>query len=320
MKKTIIISTILCCCKPYDQATKSLATGDDEVKIAINYLGDNCTDPAVKTRHVNMSDHKLDGPNGELAVEEFKKVKNDNNLALSGDKFLSNNSINRSIDDIEANCRRLILSVDADSSPTITIEKGKIPEKQADKFNKDFSEFKDFSCPDEFCTSSNIQNGKRYFAYIEPSNDDNFKAQLSYTYSGVGKNNISITLNDVKPRTNSGDIVNRCFRPLAIRRPTINALKVSGASMYGNCQQILSINLNSRDYLQSNNVRCRKGDKGVVILIGNSERVASNCAGDRVISLAVSNNDLQINSYRDQRADTPTETLTFNESGNFDDN
>ena len=323
MKKTIIISTILYCCKPYDQATKSLARAEDEVKIAINYLGENnCTDTAIRTKNTNMSSHKLDGPNGELAVEEFKEAMDKDEVVLSGDKFLATNKIERSIDAIEANCRRLILSIEADSQPTIKVTKGEIPENQLDRFNKDFSEFKPFTCQDKFCTSNEIKRGKRYFAYIKPSKENNFKAQLSYTYDSKAKNDIPITLTEVKPRTVTGTIIALCFKPLDILQATYDQTEktVSASYQKNNCKQQLVINTNTRNYLQDNNVRCLKGEKGVVILIGNGERVASDCTNDKVISLAISNSNLQINSFSRLKDTSPNTTLTFNQSGNFDAN
>ena len=323
MKKVIIILLVLCCCKPYDeQDTKSLAKPDDEVKIAINYIGDdNCTDAFIKQRNTGMNDHKLDGKNGELIVEEYKDVKNNQNLTLSGDNFLSTNNIEieRSIDAIEANCRRLILSIDADGPPTIVVTSGSIPQDQKTRFESDFSEFKPFVCEDNFCTSNGIKEGKRHFAYIETDNKSTFSAKLTYTHDSTEKNNTPITLKDVAPRTVASEIINRCFTPLAISH-TPEVDNVFGSyQAKTNCQQKLVIYTNSKDYLRTNNFRCAKGTKGLAILIGNNERIASDCTTDKFITLTLGDKALKITASEQDSGD-PETTLTFDQKGNPADN
>ena len=316
MKKIIIISTVLCCCKQYEQNTKSLETGDDEVKIAINYLGNiACTNFA--DINANMDNHKLDGRDGELAVEEFKNANKNDALSLSGDKFLEDNSIDRSIEAIEAKCRRLILSIDADSLPKITVTQGQVLQNQHASFNLDFSEFKPFTCRGDFCTSAKIQDSKRYFAYIEPDSDKTFSAELTYTYNSATKNNKSITLKNVEPRTEAGKLIKRCFTPLGIDTTTSGSLVSGSYPARPNCSQTLQIDHNSKDYLRANNVRCAKGAKGLAILIGNGERIASDCSKDKTINITSSNQRLVIKSLASDNS--PRTTLTFDQSGSYTD-
>ena len=311
MKKLVIISVVLCHCKQYEQNPKSLAEPDDEVKIAINYIGDNnCINTDIRAKNGGMSDHKLNGPNGELVVDQYKDTK----TALSGDTFLERHSIARSIDAIEAHCRRLILSIDADEQPTITINEGSIPENQQARFKKDFNEFTSFVCNNKFCTSDSIEKSKRYFAYIETGNKNKFSAKLTYTHNGTTKSDTPITLTGVKPRTVDSVIVSRCFSPLGIdASPTKNSSVSGEYQVKASCKQVLSINPNSKDYLMTNNVRCEEGEKGITILIGNSERIDSDCAKDSFITLALDDKDFKITS---DGKDEIT-TLIFDQSGNF---
>ena len=318
MKKLIIIPVVLCYCKQYEQNPKSLAGPDDEVKIAINYIGDdNCKNDDARDKSSTMNDHKLNGPDGELVVEEYKDVKKNDELVLSGDNFLSSNGIVRSIDAIETHCRRLILSIDADSLPTIKVISGSIPTNQRARFEKDFSEFKTFACQNKFCTSNEInktKSSKRYFVYIETDDKGTFSAKLTYAHSGTTKSDTSITLKDVKPRTVDSEIVSSCFAPLGITASRTQDSSVSGDYQVGlNCKQVLSINPNSKDYLKTNNVRCERGEKGITILIGNSERIDSDCAKDSFITLALDGNNLKITS---DGKDELT-TIIFDSSGNF---
>ena len=189
--RVIALFVALVACKQYESDPSSLRSPNDQAKIAVNYLGDaNCqkylkgldkndTEIAeVIEKNKGFSSHLLDGKDGELITEEYRKSKaSRNNLRFSGDRFFGDKRTEEgvlTIETIEENCRRLLLSVDANKTPTIEFTHGFVAKNQQQRFSDDFSgeQFGDLSCEGDFCKFSKINDGKRYFVYLEPSKDN----------------------------------------------------------------------------------------------------------------------------------------------------
>lgn len=132
---------------------ESVRAADDALKVAVNYIGDRACmdywkeksneeakDPDAninrafeviannKSKARQLVTHMLNGPNGELISEEYRaSAPHRKHLLLSGDSFFDKmRSQNSPLDmqTIADNCRRLVLSVDSDSPPTIIFEQG----------------------------------------------------------------------------------------------------------------------------------------------------------------------------------------------------
>ncbi|MDE3268915.1 MAG: hypothetical protein OYH77_01360 [Pseudomonadota bacterium] len=161
----------------------SIRSSDDALKIAVNYIGDeHCDDENALTANKkvrNLNSHLLSGKNGELISDEFKQVRkgegrsNWQSLQFSGDKFFNkaNNSASLTLETIKAKCRRLVLSVDSHSAPTIDFAQGFALKDQQQEFQAiTLLEFGALECLADapFCTFANINKGKRYFSLIYP--------------------------------------------------------------------------------------------------------------------------------------------------------
>ena len=188
MRTKIFVTTLLvaalsaCMIESNDDSGALTYEGvDDFLKVAVNHIGANC-----KTGHKADPSHYLDGPNGELMLEQAKHL-DKRGYGFSGDAFMGRTS-NKSVttmEDIEAQCRRLILSVDVEEGkfPFMTMKKGKTKNGVKELFTKDFSEngYGDIKCltnpeskSEEFCNFGKIKvnGGKtRWFTYLEPDNN-----------------------------------------------------------------------------------------------------------------------------------------------------
>lgn len=153
----------------------SIRAGNDALKIAVNYIGDtHCRDESAisanKMRVSNPNSHLLSGKNGELISDEFKEVRkqqgrsNWQSLQFSGDRFFGKTkSSTLTMEQIKAKCRRLILSIDSQSVPTLTFGSGFALRNQREAFQAiALSEFGALNCLDNapFCNFANIHDGK----------------------------------------------------------------------------------------------------------------------------------------------------------------
>ena len=179
---------------------QSIRAADDALKVAVNYIGDTAclyywTGNEDKGRAVIASNknrsrqlvaHMLDGPNGELISEEYRKsAPHRRHLLLSGDRFFDKwRSKNSPLDMqmIADNCRRLVLSVDSDIPPTIIFEKGFAVHDQKQALAKIdvHGKFGDIDCLQDqpFCRLGCVANpnatcskNKRYFVLIWPDKE-----------------------------------------------------------------------------------------------------------------------------------------------------
>lgn len=194
----------------------SLTSANDQVKIAVNYIGDEkCRvylDKLSKEDKIEEdkieevigrnkeygSSHLLNGKDGELITENYRSSHpRRHNLKLSGDRFFGREPTGEktlAIETIEENCRRLLLSVDSSTPPTMTFTNGFIAKNQAERFKEDFldddDQFGEIKCEENngFCTFSKINNGNRHFAYLEPhSGSDNIWIKSLTYYAGDTK-------------------------------------------------------------------------------------------------------------------------------------
>ena len=188
MQTKIFVATLLvvalsaCMIESNDDDSGALTYfgGDDFLKVAVNYIGANCDKEGVTA----PKSHYLDGSDGELILEQAKK-----NLGrtqwrgFSGDKVMGRTSDESvtTMEAIEAECRRLILSVDVEEGkfPKILMEKGPALQNKKEKFEKDFggNGYGEVDCLSDtklsLCTFAKIKgkNGKqRWFTYLEPDN------------------------------------------------------------------------------------------------------------------------------------------------------
>lgn len=185
----------------------SIASVDDALKITVSYMGDKkCRTylrgqgaeeeiGSVLTRNKGSSSHLLDDANGELASLEFRVHSGELKARFFGDKFFGKSAHSQlTMEEIEQNCRRLILSVDSTVPPTITFDIGSSIANQKEKFEREF----DFGTPDcssstHFCTFPQIVEGQRYFVYIEPSSmESKFSATVTYNWEGNKTHTITI--------------------------------------------------------------------------------------------------------------------------------
>ena len=235
----MITSMIITACKQTDHLDPaSLGSANDQVKIAVNYLGDvNCRKYLEKVlvnnkeesddeeegndainkkinevieKNKGSKSHLLNGKDGELITENYREsTPNRENLRLSGDKFFDRKPTGNeplTIETIEKNCRRLVLSVDSSRPPTITFEgennHGFVAKKLEIKFLEDFStgrQFGQMSCKGNFCKFSEINNGDRYFTYLEPASDHNdIVLGLSWSVGDEEKSEKTITLKNIR--------------------------------------------------------------------------------------------------------------------------
>lgn len=208
-----------------EEASKLLNSGDAALRVAIYYVGDAKCKAQLKAKHdkahidkvilannnpkymqTGKNTHQLDGDNAELISKEFiaNQVKQQDML-FGGDKFLQDNNIPRTIADIEDNCRRLLLSVDAEAPPHInsanlyhTSGNFNPFTEAADKFwparfAEDFGDIGgQITCGsgteeelNSLCSFAQINDGKRYFAYLWPKRGENsLSAEVTYTRQG----------------------------------------------------------------------------------------------------------------------------------------
>ena len=178
---------------------QSVRSANDGLKIAANYIGDaRCREHLqaagrevaeinrIINAQANFTSHKLNGKNGELITKQFKQVRDKPNAQLSGDRFLARNSNSAfAIEDIEANCRRLVLSIDSHAPPQLKMKRGSVAQNQQQLFAQDFGEqgFGTLQCVDNLCTFSDIKGlggNTRYFALIEPAREDAIEVAVGY--------------------------------------------------------------------------------------------------------------------------------------------
>lgn len=198
----------------------SLQSANDQAKIAVNYFGDdNCRiylkklgkedeDIAkVIEKNKGLSSHLLDGQDGELITEQYRTSNTRrNNLKLSGDRFFSREPTGDealTIETIEENCRRLLLSVDSSKKPEITLKHGFIAKDQQKLFSAEFSNenrFGEITCHDDkFCTFSKINDGNRYFVYLEPaSTHSDIVLGLKYHVGEESESIDTVTVKNIK--------------------------------------------------------------------------------------------------------------------------
>ena len=209
---------LLQCKQMGESGLYSVQTGDDALKVAVNYIGNKkCeeyyTQNPSKAETVidknntvgRITTHMLAGKNGELISEEFKAVKQNegradaDSLQFSGDKlFKKTKDYELSIEEIEENCRVLALSVDSDAKPHIVFADGGVRTKQKDVFTRiNLPEFGSLDCDNNvpFCTFSNIKRSNRYFVLVVPDKaSKQMKAKVTWKKNGEEKTHeITIT-------------------------------------------------------------------------------------------------------------------------------
>lgn len=214
----LVLATVIACLPTSEMSNiASIRAGDDALKIAVNYIGEaecrkqygeekdaaNKVIADNKNRVINLQTHLLSGKNGELISEQFKQGRRQS-LMFSGDKFF-NKTANETLtmERIRENCRRLVLSVDSDTEPTIKFTEGggfAIAQQQAG--------FKEIVLPEDkfgvlkcladkpFCTFKNINKGNRYFSLIWPGDDKSKKvsATVDWTTAGGEPDSAEITI------------------------------------------------------------------------------------------------------------------------------
>ena len=178
---TLLISALSACKIEGDDDSGALTykAGDDFLKVAVNHIGANCD---IEGATADPS-HYLNGPNGELMLEQAKHLDR-GSYGFSGDAVMGRTSASAvtKMEDIEAKCRRLILSVDVEEGKYPSIEMTDVLgiDKKKAKFEADFgkNEYGKVDCMSDteksLCTFANIEgkNGKkRWFTYLEPNND-----------------------------------------------------------------------------------------------------------------------------------------------------
>ena len=217
---TLFLVTITACKETEHLDPTSLQSANDQAKIAVNYLGDdNCRVYLKKLgkgddeingiieKNKGFSSHLLDGKDGELITEQYRTSHTRrNNLKFSGDRFFSREPTGDealTIETIEENCRRLLLSVDSSKKPEITLTHGFIAKDQRKRFSAEFSNesrFGKITCHDDkFCTFSKINNGSRYFVYLEPaSTHSDIVLGLKYHVGEASKSIETVTVKNIK--------------------------------------------------------------------------------------------------------------------------
>ena len=205
------------------------AKGHDEQYIEKVLLANN----NAKYLEAGKNTHRLDGDRAELSSKEYvASLAKDQqaNTQLSGDKFLKNNSIARTLATLKDNCRRLLLSVDSEVLPSLSSQNlyhtsGNFAADSdaADnfwpaRFAADFGDFGGkITCASDqlnsLCGYAEIKAGKRYFVYLYPKpGEDSLAATVTYTRDGEEQTE-TITIADIAlsalqhPTTKLRDIV-----------------------------------------------------------------------------------------------------------------
>lgn len=220
----LIVTSIvmISACKELTTESRSLRSPNDQAKVAVNYLGDarceeylkkleKTADEIAKVIASNKDSdrHLLNGSDGELITKEYRDSSDRRkNLQLSGDKFFA---VNRTVDDefltietIEEKCRRLLLSVDALTTPKIEFTHGVVAKNQQQRFQEDFGDqFGAITCEDDFCRFDKIE--KRHFVYLEPAKDQpDIVLQLTYCSTETDDQNscssLPVTVENIKFR------------------------------------------------------------------------------------------------------------------------
>ena len=189
---TLLILALSACKIEEDEDSGALTylKGDDFLKVAVNHIGANCE---IDNAKVADSSHYLNGPNGEIMLQQAAKLDR-GSYGFSGDAVMGRTSAEAvtKMEDIEAKCRRLILSVDVAVGhyPSIHITKGSTLKSKKAKFEGDFGKnnYGTIDCMEDtitsFCNFANIpgkNNKKRWFTYLEPDNDDkNYPGHCAY--------------------------------------------------------------------------------------------------------------------------------------------
>ena len=226
-------------------------SSDSSLKVSIYYVGDaKCRthlegegvaeEQIVKVLQANndaeyMKDgkntHRLDGDNAGLINKEYKDKKDI--PIFGGEKFLKDNDIARTLATLENNCRRVLLSIDADETPSIDSNNlyhtsGNFTEGSdgvenfwKQRFDADFGDFGgNITCGSDkqaelksLCHFAQINAGKRYFLPLYPKAGENSLA-AEVTYKRKSKELTEkitiekIALNELQlPTTKLSDIV-----------------------------------------------------------------------------------------------------------------
>ena len=173
--------------------------------VSMHETGKRVVRVAVKS-HVNCDytkvsnpTHYLDSDDGELMFEEVEELDR-GTYGFSGDVAIGRTSAHTvtTMEDIEARCRRLIISVDApfETKPTISFTKGFAPIGQREKFLQDFNYggISGIHCHnDQFCSFKYIKKWQRHFIYVEPDNQSkSIEAKVR-----VGNQSYPITLKGI---------------------------------------------------------------------------------------------------------------------------
>lgn len=208
MKLLLLFAILLLQCKKVgDSKPSSSVSTDNALRVTATYIGDEkCVEyyeyedqpepflemavGVIADNHDAVKDiatHMLDGENGELiSAERRKRV---DNLQFSGDRFFARERKTLTLEGIESSCRRLVLSVDSDTLPTVEFKAGRARTKQRERFTKiKLDRFGKLDCSGNtpFCTFSNVKEGKRYFVLVEPDNTKK-KIRTAVTYHRDGK-------------------------------------------------------------------------------------------------------------------------------------
>ena len=203
---------------------ESVREADDALKVAVNYIGDTAClhywkdkgnvhkGYEVVAHNKSMTrqlvTHMLNGPNGELISEEYRaSAPHRKHLLLSGDRFFAKmRSKNSPLDmqTIADNCRRLVLSVDSDSPPTIIFAQGFALKNQKQELAKMAQViFGELECLDDqpFCSFKCVANpnavcptSKRYFALIWPDKETKQVKALVHWEDLRKRDNSNITI------------------------------------------------------------------------------------------------------------------------------
>lgn len=187
-----------------EDASGVVAEGGAAVRIVIKYVGDakcrahleaqghdeehiaQVLQANNKSKYIEdrKNTHRLDGDKAELTSKKFSTRKA--RPARSGDEFLKDNNIPRTLATIKDNCRHLLLSIDSEAMPRISSDNLAADTEAVDaaaRFTADFGDFGGkVTCGNGrkgnlgLCRFSQINDGNRYFAYLSPKQGEDFLA------------------------------------------------------------------------------------------------------------------------------------------------
>ena len=212
---------------------------DAALKIAIYYVGDAKCRAQLEGRteeHIaqvlqanndaeymeeGKNTHRLDGNGAELVSKEYRGKQE--NPMLGGDMFLQANDIARTLATLKDHCRHLLLSIDSEDMPRLSSDNLATDTEavgSAARFTADFGDFGGkVTCGNgrrgnlSLCSFAQINDGKRYFAYLYPKpGEDTIAAEVTYMQQGKELTE-TITIEDIArdelqlPTTQLSDIV-----------------------------------------------------------------------------------------------------------------